>query len=71
MYRVWFSDLEKAIKVFREKVHDPLFASIRGNIYGDFIFQLDDDTTYLVNHFNFTIWQNCGDWRNPDWQEVK
>lgn len=71
MYRVWFDDLEKAIAVFRKVVADELFCSISGNWKGDFIFKLDDETSYTVKHDDFSVWRNFGDWRNPDWREIK
>ena len=71
MYRVWFNDLEKAIVAFRAVVKDDLFASIEGNAYGDFIFRLNENEWYLVKHTDFTVWHNFGDWRKPDWREIK
>ena len=71
MFRVWFCDLEKAIAAFRKVVKDDLFCKIEGNIYGDFVFTLSEKETYIVKHIDFTIWHNYGDWRNPDWKEVK
>lgn len=71
MYRVWFSDLEKAIAAFRAVVTDELFGFISGNWKGDFIFQTDEDTKYIVKHEDFSVWRNFGDWRNPDWKEIK
>ena len=71
MYRVWFDDLEKAIAAFRKVVMDELFGSISGNAYGDFVFQMDDETKYVVKHNDFSVWRNFGDWRNPDWREIK
>ena len=71
MYRVWFDDLEKAIAAFRAVVMDELFCSISGNVYGDFIFQIDTGVQYTVKHNDFSVWRNFGDWRNPDWKEIK
>ena len=71
MYRVWLADAEKAIAAVREKTGAELFGSISGNWMGDFIFQIDDDRKYLVKHDDFSVWQNFGDWRNPDWREIK
>jgi len=71
MYRVWFNDLEKAITAVRSKTSDDLFCSISGNGYGDFVFKMDEDITYIVKHNNFSVWRNFGDWRNPDWREIK
>lgn len=71
MYRVWFDDLEKAIAAFRKIVKDELFHSIIGNAYGDFIIQTDAENEYIIKHDDFTIWHNFGNWRNPDWREIK
>ena len=46
MYRVWFDDLEKAIAAIREKVGDDLFCEIKGNAYGDFVFNLAENRRY-------------------------
>lgn len=71
MYRVWFDDLEQAIAAFRKAVPSEMFTSISGNVYGDFIFKINEGLQYTVKHNDFTIWRNFGDWRNPDWREVK
>ena len=71
MYRVWFDDLEKAIAAIREKIGDDLFCEIKGNAYGDFVFNLAEDRKYIVKHTDFSVWENCGDWRNPEWKEIK
>ena len=71
MYRVWFDDLEKAIAAMRNKTTHELFASIKGNAYGDFVFQIDDGIKYIVKHGDFSVWKNWGDWRNPEWKEVR
>lgn len=71
MYRVWFDDLEKAIAALRKVVKDDLFCFISGNAYGDFVFKLDEEITYIVKHNDFSVWRNFGDWRNPDWREIK
>lgn len=71
MFRVWFDDLEKAIAAFRKVVDDPMFCSISGNFYGDFVFQTTENVKYIVKHEDFSVWRNFGDWRNPDWKEVK
>ena len=71
MYRVWFDDLEKAIAAVRSKTSHDLFGSISGNAYGDFVFKIDEEITYIVKHDDFSVWRNCGDWRNPDWREIK
>jgi len=71
MYRVWLADAEKAIAAFRKVVKDELFCSISGNWKGDFLFQIDDEIKYVVKHDDFSVWRNWGDWRNPDWKEVR
>lgn len=71
MFRVWFDDLEKAIAAVRKATGDDLFCSINGNINGDFIFQMNVGVQYVVKHSDFTVWRNFGDWRNPDWKEIK
>lgn len=71
MYRVWFDDLEKAIAAFRKVIHEELFCSISGNFYGDFVFEIAEDIRYTVKHDDFSVWRNFGDWRNPDWREIK
>ena len=77
MYRVWFKDLEKAVAALREVVKDELFYSISGNAYGDFVFKMDDDVTYIVKHLyrrngsiEFHVWRNFGAWKEPDWREI-
>ena len=77
MYRVWFKDLEKAVAALREVVKDELFCSISGNAYGDFVFKMNDDVTYIVKHLyrrngdiEFHVWRNFGDWKEPDWREI-
>ena len=57
MYRVWFQDLEKALKVFQEKVPCDLFCSIQGNAHGDFVFYIDELDTYIVKHDDFSVWK--------------
>ena len=71
MYRVWFCDVEKAIAAVREKTGAELFCSISGNWKGDFVFEIAEDRKYIVKHEDFSVWQNFGDWRNPDWREIK
>ena len=71
MYRVWFCDLEKAIAALRAVVTDDLFCNIKGNYHGDFVFEMNETTTYIVKHEDFRVWRNFGDWRNPDWREIK
>lgn len=71
MYRVWFDDLEKALAAVRSKTAHALFCSISGNACGDFVFKIDEDTTYIVKHEDFSVWRDWGDWRNPDWREVR
>lgn len=72
MYRVWFDDLEKAIAALRKVMKDELFCSISGNAYGDFVFKIDEERTYIVKHDDFSVWRNrSNDWRNPDWREIK
>jgi hypothetical protein len=71
MYRVWFDDLEKAIAALRKVERDALFCSISGNAYGDFVFEIAEGITYIVKHNDFSVWRNVGDWRNPDWREIK
>lgn len=70
MGRAWLCDLEKAIIAVRDKVSS-LFMSVNVNIYGDFIFQIDVDNQVVVKHNDFSVWRNFGDWRNPDWRELK
>lgn len=71
MYKVWFQDLEKAIMAFRSKVKNELFISISGTWDGNFIFCIDDEVSYIIMHDDFSVWRNFGDWRNPDWREIK
>lgn len=71
MFRVWFDDLEKAIAAVRSKTSHELFTSISGNYKGDFVFQIDDEIRYIVKHEDFSVWKNDGDWRIPDWKEVR
>lgn len=71
MYRVWLADAEKAIAAIREKTDAELFCSVNVNLYGDFIFKIADCIEYFVKHDDFSVWQNFGDWRNPDWREIK
>lgn len=71
MYRVWFDDLEKAITTMRSKTGLEMVCSVSGNTYGDFVFKIDEETIYIVKHNDFSVWVNCGDWRNPDWREIR
>ena len=71
MYRVWFEDLQKAVIAFRARTKHNLFYSVSGNAYGDFVFKIDEEITYIVKHDDFSVWRNWGDWRNPDWREVR
>ena len=46
---VWFSDLEKALDAFYEKLPDiELFNSIEGNIYGDFLITYGNEKYIIV-----------------------
>lgn len=72
MYSVWFCDLEKAIKVFRETfpMRDT-FNSIKGNANGDFIFECDPDS-FIVKHTDFSIWKFEGPWKKGGrWIKIK
>lgn len=71
MYRVWFTDLEKAINAFRSKVPDELFSSIQGNAFGDFVITLDENSKYIVKHDDWSVWK-LGDWRKgrAGWQQL-
>lgn len=71
MYRVWFQDLEKALKVFQEKVPCDLFCSIKGNAWGDFVFYIDETDTYIVKHDNFTVWKLLTNGVCQQWEEIK
>jgi len=70
MFRGWFDDLEKAIAAVR-KTGAEMFCSISVNLYGDFVFEIAAGIKYFVKHDDFSVWQNFGDWRNPDWREIK
>jgi hypothetical protein len=69
MYRVWLTDVEKAIDVLRSKVEIEMLGSICGNANGDFLFHISDDLTYLVKHDDFSVWKKDKDWRKK-WQKV-
>lgn len=74
MFRGWFDELEKAITAFRALGIDDLFCSISVNLYGDFVFEIAEGVKYFVKHDslgNYSVWRNFGDWRNPDWREIK
>lgn len=71
MYRVWFQDLEKALKVFQEKVPCDMFCSIQGNAWGDFVFYIDKTDTYIVKHDDFTVWKSIRDGICTQWEEIK
>ena len=46
----WFSDLEKALKVFREKKPEiETFDSIESNLYGDFVIRANREK-YIIIH---------------------
>lgn len=71
MFRVWFDDLEKAIAAFRAVVKDDLFCSIEGNACGDFIFRIDENKEYLVDHKDFSVWKRVGDWKSGHpWERI-
>ena len=56
---MWFSDLEKALKVFREKCPEcETFEGLEGNIYGDFIIRVTGNTIYLITHETFKIYRH-------------
>ena len=66
MYRVWFSDLDKAIKALLHAVPNlTMFTNIRGNAHGDFIFSIDEGIAYCVRHDDFSVWKMPKDWRKP------
>ena len=66
---VWFSDLDKVVKVFREKVPQAeLFNSISGNIYGDFLIETSGNNTYIVTHDTLKVYQLKKD--TYKWEEV-
>ncbi len=80
MYRVWFMDLERAVDALIEKVEQnenitlEMFGSIEGNAYGDFVFRIDKDRTYVVKHNDFSVWKKNTDWRDSRdgmWKELK
>lgn len=69
MYSIWISDIEKAIKVFKNKVGIDLVDRISGNAYGDLVFS-KDTTTWIIKHNDFSVWRNFGDWRHEDWRRL-
>ena len=80
MYRVWFMDLERAVDALIEKVEQnenitlEMFGSIEGNAYGDFVFRIDKNRTYVVKHSDFSVWKQNTDWRDSRdrmWKELK
>lgn len=80
MYRVWFMDLERAVDALIEKVEQnenitlEMFGSIEGNAYGDFVFRINKDRTYVVKHNDFSVWKKNTDWRDSRdemWKELK
>ena len=66
---IWFSDLEKAIKVLRYAVPFFTFGDIRKNPHNDFIFSIDGVMSYLVKCDDFSVWQIPKD-GNERWQIV-
>lgn len=59
MYRVWFPDLDKAIKALLHAVPSlTMFTDIRGNLFGDFIFIINVDIVYCVKHNDFSVWKD-------------
>lgn len=71
MYTVWFSDLEKVLKVFHEKFpHIVTFCSLGGNAYGDFLIKTDT-ATYCVHHSDFSVWRLEKDCHWGHWVEVE
>lgn len=71
MYRVWFTDLEKALGEFRKVVPDKMFASITGNMYGDFVIVLNDsgdtESKYIVKHDDLSVWRKNND---ATWEKI-
>lgn len=65
----WIVDFEKALAAIKDKTYASLISSIEVNWYGDFIVKVDD-ITYCVDHNDFSVWRNFGDWRESDWREV-
>jgi hypothetical protein len=70
MYRVWFCDLEKAIKALQEKTGHEMFCYVQGNVHGDFVFKIDEFKSYVVDHHDFTVWELPQKWTDP-WKELK
>lgn len=77
-YSVWLQDLNNVVDALSRKVHISCFTTIRGNCYGDFIIETDNDTTYLVKHDDWSVWK-CVEGkrtaglisRHWHWEEVK
>ena len=69
-YSVWFCDLEKVLKTFREKCPQvKTFTSVEGNAYGDFVIKSSTGDTYIVKHSDFSIWHRDENWKNK-WVEI-
>lgn len=69
MYTVWFSDLEKVLKVFHEKLpHVVTFCSLGGNAYGDFLIKTDM-ATYCVRPSDLSVWRLDKNNKNCHWGE--
>jgi predicted Rdx family selenoprotein len=70
-YSVWFYDLDKVLKVFREKCPQvQTFTSIEGNAYGDFVIRSSTGGVYIIKHSDFSIWHRDENWKNNKWTEI-
>lgn len=67
---MWFSDLEKALAVFKIKCPEvETFETIEGNMYGDFVIRTST-STFLITHDNFNIYQHDKLWDVNKWVRV-
>lgn len=71
MYNVWFCDLEKVVKAFREKLpYCETFNRIEANADGDFIIECEAGH-FIVKHTDFSVWEFNGSWKNSNSKWVK
>lgn len=71
MFMVWTCDLPEVIAALvGRKVNIDLFSSIEGNVYGDFIVRVGEDTTYLVKHNTFEVYVHEGNWSTGHWKKI-
>ena len=67
---MWFSDLEKALAVFKIKCPEvETFETIEGNMYGDFVIHTNQ-SIFIITHESFNIYQHQKIWDANKWVRI-